>query len=261
MTFPDMDSKLVLKEGSMSHATPYICRVRAKLNLDVLITILFHFFHRLPLLLPTIHTVRESRKWQRILIQWLPNLNAHQNQLRGQVEINILSLWLSRSGLVLRIFISNKSPGDAGTAASIYHTLKTLHLISSQFQSDNAGLSSLIRITGCEVSARHGATQTPHVVLKRARWLWIRTCHTITQTLKLRKTISGKKKQIWILPPLWHWRTGVGQLSFGSGVLHLGFISEWLEQLLKPACSDCISGQLCQNAWGATHISYKMVGR
>ena len=76
------------------------------------------------------------------------------------------------------------------------HTLKTLHLISSQFQSDNAGLSSLIRITGCEVSARHGATQTPRVVLKRARWLWIRTCHTITQTLKLRKTILGKKKAL-----------------------------------------------------------------
>lgn len=191
-----MDSKPVLKEGSVSHATPYICRVRAKLNLDVLITVLFHFFHRLPLLPPTIHTVRESRKWQRNLIQWLPNLNAHQNQLRGRVEINILSLWLSRSGLVLRIFISNKSPGDAVTAASIYHTLKTLHLISSQFQSDNADLSSLIPNTGCKVSARHGATQTPCVVLKRARRLWIRTCHTIAQTLKLRKTISGKKADL-----------------------------------------------------------------
>ena len=109
----------------------------------------------------------------------------------GLVEINILSLWLSRSGLVLRIFISNKSPGDAGTAASIYHTLKTLHLISSQFQSDNADLSNLIQNTRCKVSARHGTTQTPHVVLKRARWLWIRTCHTITQTLKLIKTFLG----------------------------------------------------------------------
>ena len=81
------------------------------------------------------------------------------------------------------------------------HTLKTLHLISSQFQSDNAGLSSLIRITGCEVSARHGATQTPRVVLKRARRLWIRTCHTITQTLKLRKTILGKKKSTGFFLP------------------------------------------------------------
>ena len=152
------------------------------------------------------------------------------------------------------------SPGGL-TAASIYHTLKTLHLISSQFQSDNADLSNLIQNTGCKVSARHGTTQTPHVVLKRARWLWIRTCHTITQTLKLRKTILGVGgKQIWILPPLWHWWVGVGQLSFGPGVLHLGFISEWLEQLLKPACSDCISAQLCQNAWGGTHIVYKMVG-
>ena len=176
------------------------------------------------------------------------------------VEINVSSLWLNRPGLVLRIFISNKSPGDAGTAASIYHTLKTLHLISSQSQSDNADLSNLVQNTGCKVSARHRATQTPRVVLKCARWLWIRTCHTVTQTLKLRKKIFGEKKQIWILPPLWHWWVGVGQLFFGSGVLHLGFISEWLEQLIKPACSDCISAQLCQNAWGGTHIFYKMVG-
>ena len=166
----------------------------------------------------------------------------------GLVEINILSFWLSRSGLVLRIFISNKSPGDAGTAASIYHTLKTLHLISSQFQSDNADLSNLIQNTGCKVSARHGATQTPHV-LKRARWLWIRTCHTITQTLKQRKTILGwggadlDSSSLMILMG-WSWSAFLW-IWCSSSWLHIwkawaAFKACMLRLHLSPIMSECL---------------------